>query len=178
MKIFFIAFFCGLLVACEGSSQGELQRWMDEQKNSIKPNVVKVAEPKTYTPQEYAKLDQMEPFNPQKLVAGVKADVTRGDASSELIAPELNRRKESLENLPLDLMSYVGRLEKKDQSAALLRVDRLLYQIKVGAYLGQNYGKIIKITESELVIREIVQDAAGEWIERMATLRLQEETKQ
>jgi type IV pilus assembly protein PilP len=151
---------------------------MDEQRNGIKPNVASVSQPKTYTPQEYVKHDQMEPFNPQKLVAGVKTDVTRGDASSALIAPELNRRKESLESLPLDLMAYVGKLEKKDQSAALLRVDRLLYQIKVGAYLGQNYGKIIKITESELVIREIVQDAAGEWIERMATLRLQEEIKQ
>ena len=72
----------------------------------------------------------------------------------------------------------MGRLEKSGKSAALLKVDRLLYQIHPGAYIGQNYGKIIKITESELLIREIVQDAAGEWIERTATLRLQEEATQ
>lgn len=178
MRLLFFTLLLGILAGCESSSQSELQAWMDEQRNGIKPNIAKVNPPKGYTPQEYVKLEQMEPFSPQKLLAGVKSDVSKGDVSSALIAPELNRRKESLEFLPLDVMAYVGKIEKKDQSAALLKVDRLLYQIKAGAYLGQNYGKIVKITESELVIREIVQDAAGEWIERMATLRLQEETKQ
>ena len=53
-------------------------------------------------------------------------------------------------------------------------VDNLLYQVKPGDYLGQNYGKITKITETEVTLREIVQDAAGEWIERPSTLQLQE----
>jgi len=55
-----------------------------------------------------------------------------------------------------------------------LKVDSLLYQVKVGEYLGQNFGKITKITETEVTLREIVQDAAGEWIERPTTLQLQE----
>ena len=178
MKAWLYVLLLCCLTACTDVSHNELQVWMDEQKNGIKPTVAKVSQPKTYIPQEYLKINLMDPFNPQKLVAGGKSDTTRGDASSALIEPELNRRKESLESLPLDVMSYVGRLEKKGQSSALLKVDRLLYQIKVGSYLGQNYGKIIKITESELLIREIVQDAAGEWIERMATLKLQEEVTQ
>jgi type IV pilus assembly protein PilP len=53
----------------------------------------------------------------------------------------------------------------------------LLYQVRVGNYLGQNYGRITRITETELGLREIVQDAAGEWIERPATLELQERSK-
>jgi type IV pilus assembly protein PilP len=60
---------------------------------------------------------------------------------------------------------------------ALVRVDNLLYQVRQGNYLGQNYGKIVKVTESEVTLREIVQDAAGEWIERPATLQLQERSK-
>jgi type IV pilus assembly protein PilP len=59
----------------------------------------------------------------------------------------------------------------------LLKVDNLLYQVKVGDYLGQNYGKIIKITETDISLREIVQDAAGEWIERAGSLQLQEKTR-
>ena len=43
-----------------------------------------------------------------------------------------------------------------------------------GAYLGPNYGKITAISDAEIVLREIVQDSAGEWIERQATLQLQE----
>jgi type IV pilus assembly protein PilP len=53
----------------------------------------------------------------------------------------------------------------------------LLYQVRVGSYLGQNYGKVVKLTETELTMREIVQDAAGEWIERQAKLQLQEGLK-
>jgi type IV pilus assembly protein PilP len=58
-----------------------------------------------------------------------------------------------------------------------VKVDKLLYQVRVGSYLGPNYGKVVKLTETELLLREIVQDAAGEWIERQASLQLQEGTK-
>jgi type IV pilus assembly protein PilP len=56
-------------------------------------------------------------------------------------------------------------------------VDNLLYQVKPGNYLGQNYGKITKVSETEVVLREIVQDATGEWVERTSTLQLQERSK-
>jgi type IV pilus assembly protein PilP len=49
--------------------------------------------------------------------------------------------------------------------------------VKVGDYLGQNYGKITRITETEISLREIVQDAAGEWIERPGSLQLQERAR-
>jgi type IV pilus assembly protein PilP len=60
---------------------------------------------------------------------------------------------------------------------ALIKVDNLLYQVHPGNYLGQNYGRVTKVGESEVVLRELVQDAAGEWIERTATLQLQEKSK-
>ena len=87
------------------------------------------------------------------------------------------RRKEPLEAYPLDVMAMVGSLDKKGTPTALLRVDKLLYQVRVGNYVGQNYGKIVKITENSIQLREIVQDATGDWIERIATLDLQEGTK-
>ena len=63
------------------------------------------------------------------------------------------------------------------QPFALLRVDTLLYQVKVGDYLGQNYGRITQIDETQIVLREIVQDAAGEWIERPGVLQLQDKAR-
>jgi type IV pilus assembly protein PilP len=56
-------------------------------------------------------------------------------------------------------------------------VDTLLHQVRVGNYLGLNYGRVTKVLESEIALREIVQDAAGEWIERRTTLELQESAK-
>ena len=58
-----------------------------------------------------------------------------------------------------------------------MTAQNLLYQVKVGNYLGQNYGKVTKVSETEVALREIVQDAAGEWIERQANLQLQERSK-
>jgi type IV pilus assembly protein PilP len=101
----------------------------------------------------------------------------QGSASAALLAPELNRRKEPLEAYPLDAMTMVGSLLKQGQPVALIKVDNLLYQVRPGNYLGQNYGKITKVGESEVQLRELVQDAAGEWVERVATLQLQEKSK-
>ena len=77
----------------------------------------------------------------------------------------------------LDAVSMVGSLMKQGQPVALVKVDNLLYQVRPGNYLGQNYGRITKVGETEVVLRELVQDAAGEWIERTQTLQLQERSK-
>ena len=101
----------------------------------------------------------------------LKQDVKQPNS---LLAAEMSRRKEPLEAYPLDSMSMVGSVVRAGRPYALLRVDNLLYQVKAGDYLGQNFGKITKITETDIALREIVQDAAGEWIERPSTLQLQE----
>jgi type IV pilus assembly protein PilP len=74
-------------------------------------------------------------------------------------------------------MAMVGSLIQAGQPAALIRVNQLLYQVRLGSYVGMNYGRVTKITETEVTLREIVQDAVGEWIERPATLQLQENAK-
>jgi type IV pilus assembly protein PilP len=71
----------------------------------------------------------------------------------------------------------VGSVARSGRPYALLRVDNLLYQVTVGDHLGQNYGRVTKIDETEVTLREIVQDAAGEWIERNASLQLQERAR-
>lgn len=119
----------------------------------------------------------MEPFSNQKLAQALKRDSNQANVSAALVAPELARRKEPLEASPLDAVFMVGSLIKLGQPVALVRVDNLLYQVRVGNYLGQNYGRITKVSETGMSLREIVQDAAGEWIERTATLQLQEVSK-
>jgi type IV pilus assembly protein PilP len=164
------------LVACGGSEHEELQTWMKEQRAKTKPQVQPIPEPKKFTPEAYAQETTTEPFSNQKLAAALKRDSSTSTTSA-LIAPELNRRKEPLEGFPLDAMAMVGSLVKQGQPVALVKVDNLLYQVKPGNYLGQNYGRITKVGETEVVLRELVQDAAGEWIERPATLQLQERSK-
>ena len=165
------------LTGCGSSDQEELQQWMTAQRNAARPKVTPLAAPTKFTPETYDQGGSIEPFSTQKLVQALKRDSTQTTANAALITPELNRRKEPLEASPLDAVSMVGSLTKAGAPVALVRVDNLIYQVRVGNYLGQNYGRITAVTESSLVLREIVQDAAGEWIERPTTLQLLEGTK-
>lgn len=167
-----------VLAGCASSGTDEIHAWMAQQRATTKPKVVPIPEPKAFTPEAYDQEAQVEPFSNQKLAQALKRDSQQqGQASAALLAPELVRRKEPLEAFPLDAMSMVGSLIKKGSPVALIKIDNLLYQVKPGNYLGQNYGKITRVGESEVVLRELVQDAAGEWVERVATLQLQEKGK-
>jgi type IV pilus assembly protein PilP len=162
-----------LLGACS-SEQEELQQWMEQQRREVRPNVQPLTPPKRFDPQPYTLAQSVEPFSPQKLTVALKQEARQPNS---LLSAELNRRKEPLEAYPLDSMSMVGSITKQGAPYALLRVDNLLYQVKVGDYLGQNYGRVMRIGETEVALREIVQDAAGEWIERPTTLQLQERAR-
>src|SRR5213078_4161868 len=151
-----------VLSACT-ADQEELQQWMEQQKREVKPNVQPLSPPKKFIPQAYSAVGSVEPFSTQKLTVALKQESRQPNS---LLNAEINRRKEPLEAYPLDSMSMVGSVTKQGRPYALLRVDNLLYQVKQGDYLGQNYGKITKISETDVAYREIVQDAAGEWIER------------
>jgi type IV pilus assembly protein PilP len=166
-----------LLAACSQSGQEELQAWMSQQRAQTKPKIDPIPEPKKFTPQAYTQDRATDPFSNQKLTQALRRESSQSTSNAGLVAPELARRKEPLEAYPLDTMAMVGSLFKAGKPVALVRVDNLLHQVRPGSYLGQNYGRVVKVGETEVVLREIVQDAAGEWIERTATLQLQERSK-
>ena len=146
----------------------------DQQRREVKPSVTPLLPPKKFDPQPYTAAQAVEPFSNQKLSVALKQEARQPNS---LLSAELNRRREPLEAYPLDSMSMVGSVNKQGKPFALLRVDNLLYQVKLGDYLGQNYGRISRIAETEISLREIVQDAAGEWIERPAVLQLVEKAR-
>jgi type IV pilus assembly protein PilP len=162
-----------VVVGC-GGKQEELTQWMEQQRREVKPSVEPLSAPKKFTPQPYTALGGVEPFSSQKLTVALKQEARQPNS---MLAAEINRRKEPLEAYPLDSMSMVGSVVRAGRPYALLRVDSLLYQVKPGDYIGQNYGKITKISETDVSIREIVQDAAGEWVERTSALQLQEKAR-
>ena len=165
--------FLMLTAGCSGE-QDELQQWMEQQKREAKPSIQPLNAPKKFNPQAYASMDGVEPFSTQKLSVALKQEARQPNS---LLSAEINRRKEPLEAYPLDSMGMVGSVVKQGRQYAFLRVDNLLHNVKVGDYLGQNYGKITKISETDVSLREIVQDAAGEWIERTSVIQLQEKAR-
>jgi type IV pilus assembly protein PilP len=165
---------CCALVACSDSGADDINTWMAEQGATLKPRVTAIEAPKVFLPEPYAKASLPDPFDITKLTGGSPGSGGRADASSALLDAELQRRREPLEAFPLDSAKMVGVLKRGNSTVALIKIDALLYQLSVGAYLGQNYGKVVAIAENAVTLREIVQDGAGEWIERQTTLELQE----
>ena len=177
LSLWTILCLAALLSACGGSRDEDIRQWMADERNQTRPKVDPIPAPKQFKPEAYTNATAIEPFSKEKLTQALKRDASQAVANGALVAPELARRKEPLEAFPLDSMGLVGNLTKAGQPVALVKVDNLLYQVKQGSYLGQNFGKVVKISETEITLREIVQDAVGEWIERVATLQLQERSK-
>lgn len=165
------------LLGCGVSGDDELRQWMADLRSTTKPQIAPLTEPKKFIPQAYSMELGMEPFNLLKLTQALRKDSTQLASNAALIAPEMARRKEPLEAYPLDAMIMVGSLDKKDVPTALLRVNNLIYPVRIGNYIGQNYGRITRISENMIQLREIVQDATGDWVERTTSLDLQEDKK-
>lgn len=156
-----------VLAGCEGE-QVELRSWMEQTRRDTPVIREKISEPKSFEPYRYQSAGAVEPFSLAKLKVGLPA--VRG---SDGVRPDTSRAREALEAYPLDSLRMVGNLVKSGQIVALVQADKLLFQVRVGNHVGQNFGKITRISEDEISIKEIVQDAAGDWIERDSALKLQ-----
>jgi type IV pilus assembly protein PilP len=160
-----------LLAGCSDSDVKEVRDWMTEVNKDTKVKVVPLAAPKTFIPFAYTAREEVDPFSPNKLLAELARAAEKSDNKYR---PDMERRKEPLESYPLDTFVMVGVLQKGGINYALLQLDRAVHQVRVGQRIGQNYGLVTGVTENTINIREVVQDAGGEWVERMSKLELQE----
>ncbi len=160
-----------LLAGCSEGDVAEVNSWMADVKKNTRVSVAPLAEPKTFIPFAYGVAEQTDPFDPNKLLA----ELARAAASnSNPLRPDQDRRKEFLESFPVDSMKMVGTMNKGGVSYGLIQIDRNVYQVKAGQRLGQNFGQVTGVAESAISLKEVVQDAGGEWVERMSKLELQE----
>lgn len=163
-----------LLSACGDGGIGEIKEWMDQVKRDSKVSIPKLSPPKKFVPFVYNQKDSLDPFNPSKLeVAFAKLLANSGHG----LKPDLDRRREPLEAYPLDSLKMVGTLQKPGMSYALVQAEKSIFPVKIGNYMGQNLGMVTNITEDSVELKEVIQDASGEWVERKAKLELQEASK-
>jgi type IV pilus assembly protein PilP len=159
------------LAGCDGGEQQELRAELASMTKDLRGKVDPLPVVKPYEPVPYTAYDLPDPFGPAKIQL-VSAKGAGGGGGS--LQPDLNRPKEPLEAYPLETLKMVGTLERGRNMYALVKADAGLYRVRVGNYLGQNFGVITKITNSEIALRELVQDAGGDWAERESTMLLQE----
>lgn len=158
------------VVACSGDGDHEdLRQWMNESVKGVRGRIPPLPQVKPYEPVSYDVGNRVDPFKPAKI------GLEKKTAGSGGLQPDLERPREPLEAYPLESLKYVGSMEKKKAAHAIVQVDGSLFNARVGNYMGQNFGVVTKITESELTLKELVQDSSGDWVERVSALLLQEQ---
>jgi type IV pilus assembly protein PilP len=169
MKLIFLALVSLLLAGCGGE---EFQDLRDFVKNSGADMRGKIEPPPEVKPYENFVYNNdaglPDPFKPRK-------EELRPEGKLGINQPDLNRPKEALEEFPLESLKMVGYLYRDKIGYAVIRAtDGKLYRVKAGNYMGPNFGLIKEVTETEVTVKEMVQDSSGEWTERINTLQLSE----
>ena len=158
---------CGLMLGCVNDNVSDLQQYVEKTKSKKAGKIEPLPDIKTHETYAYDETTLRDPFQPS-----VARKVVR---STSNLRPNMKRNREVLEQYPLDTLTMVGSLEQGGAKWALVRAkDGTLYRTKKGRYIGQDYGKIIRVTETEIILQETVPDGLGGWVRRQATLSVSE----
>jgi type IV pilus assembly protein PilP len=160
---------CTILAACGGEQHSDLRAFVKQADSLPRTRIPPLPEVKSYQPIEYTAFDLTDPFKPRK-IEPPRPDPTKGGIQP----PDPNRRREPLEAYPLEALKMVGVLKQKEYFGLVKAPDNNLFQVKVGNYLGQNFGRITAVTDNSIKLKEIVQDSNGVLEEKEQTLLLQE----
>lgn len=161
-----------MLGACSSDDHQDLKQWMKDATKDMKGRVKPLPEMKPFPIVSYEAAEMADPFNPVKIGPDKKPE---GGGTGGGITPDFNRFREPLEAYPLESLKMVGLIQKDKMLNAIIKADKTVHLVKIGNYMGQNFGMITQITDSEVQLRELVQDSAGDWVERPGTLQLQEQ---
>ena len=117
----------------------------------------------------YSAAAMRSPFQPP-----VKIEMLNRQKGSKEIKPDETRVKQFLEGFNIEVFEMVGTLSNDNGMFALVNGAGGVHRVKVGDYLGRNYGRIIAIDESKVDVIEIVPDGEGGWLERPRSISLKE----
>lgn len=172
-RLFFIAL-CSFLGACSGGDHEDLKQWMVENTKDMRGNVAKLPEVKPYEPVLYDAEGVLDPFKPGKIEPDSKYKQLAGKGGA--FQPDFEAREvrnSLLEKYPLESLKMIGYLNVKKIPIAVLQVEDKVKQVKVGDYIGLDFGMVTQISDTEVQLRELIQDSAGDWTERKSSLYLQ-----
>ena len=169
-KIVAMTVSCLALAGCGGEQHSDLRQFVKDSDNMPRGRIPPLPEVQPYEAFSYNAFDLTDPFKPRQITPPKQAALPGG-----ITPPDPNRRKEPLEAYPLENLKMVGTLQQKKEIYALVRTpDNRLFRVKPGNFLGQNFGRIVDISESNIKLKELIQDSGGEWKEEERSLLLQE----
>jgi type IV pilus assembly protein PilP len=177
MKRLVIFVGAALLGACGGEEHGDLKQELAQLTKDLRGRVEPLPQVKPYEPVPYKGEGEVDPFRPERIVVAQAGAASVSPGSSARIAEERKRAKEPLEAFPLESILMVGTLTQNKETFALVKAGTNLYRVRRGNYMGQNFGVITAIDDTQISLKELIQDSGGDWVERTSALQLQEAKK-
>ncbi len=163
IRLMGITFICVALSACAGGNR-DLQKWVAEVKARPAPPLDPLPVMQQFETFEYAAQNLRDPFSEEFSGSGGSGP-----------RPDPGRRKQTLEQFPLDSLDMVGTIGRGAGVVGLvLAPDKVTYRVRPGVYLGQSDGRVTAVYEDRIELIELVPDGAGGWLERPATIALED----
>jgi len=163
-----------MLGGCADDNYTDLQAYVAEVKARQKGTVEPLPEVKTVEPFVLTTEDLRDPFLTDIKEEEPEEETSKLDSG---IRPDSTRPREELEAYELDSLRMMGTVIQLGQTWGLVRAkDGTIHRVKVGNYMGKNYGKVINIKENQIELIEIISESPGTWRERKAALDLSEAT--
>ena len=156
------------LTACT-DSMDDLDKYITSIKERPADPIDPIPPVKTYTPYEYSGVSRRDPFHTSLNEGSEVAKTTKGTGPK----PDFDRPKQYLERYELDTLAMVGTFSKEEADWALIRdPEGVVHRVPVGDYIGRNYGRVVKITSTQVGLTELVTDGTGGWLVREASIAL------
>ncbi len=174
------ALLAAVLVASCGGDTVDLQNYVAQVKSQEKGRIEPLPQFKPFKTFAYDAVLEKDPFAAWVTERIPRQIITENGAVQQSvrprgISPNFDRRKELLEQYPLDSLNMLGTLELDNELWAIVSdPDKIVHRVKAGNYIGQNFGKIVDVNESQLSLRELVVDGLGDWQVREASIALAE----
>lgn len=170
-RLVLIVVAAAMLTAC-ADSMDDLDKYIVSVKERPADPIQPIPPVKTYTPYEYSRLSGRDPFSPSLNEGSEVASTAKGTGPR----PDFERPKQYLERYELDTMSMVGTFSNGESDWALIRdPERVVHRVPVGDYIGRNYGRVVRITGTQVDLSELIPDGMGGWLVREASMALGEE---
>ena len=171
LSLLVLAAFIAMGLAACGDRMSDLREYVNQVKEKKGGRIEPLPQLKPFETYTYADQDLRSPFTAQ-LQTFSNVNQSNQGTSKNGIHPDFNRNREHLEQYPLDGLKMMGTLTINGTLFGLVQdSDRNLNRVTVGNHMGQNYGKIISITDNEIKLQEIVPDGQGGWEERVTSLQ-------
>ncbi len=151
------------------SDQSDLNAYIDSVKARKSTVVDPMPQVLVYEPFRYSQANARNPFQPFAAFAPEKSNDLAGNG----LKPDFSRNREDLEFFPLEGLRMRGTLSFRGELFAVVQApDGVVHRVQTGNHMGQNFGRIVKINDAEIILEEIVPDGLGGYVKRDASVAL------